>query len=85
MSAASLLLHISTLNSRVTLTQVSPPPFAEQSFNYNFEDFEYDIEASRRGLLDESTTSHLTMHSAYHRPTGQLQPTGDATEVGIYK
>lgn len=86
LSAAALLLKLSTLNTRVTLTRTTPPVFSTSQKLHD--DFEYDIEASRRGLLDESVTSNLTMQSAAYNATknvSRLQPTGDATEVGIYK
>lgn len=83
------MLKLSTLNTRVSLTRITPQTFSGKDPS-SITESDFDIEASRRGLLDESTTSHLTMNSAGHdhghKAYGStLVPTGDATEVGIYK
>lgn len=85
LSAAALLLKMGSLNSRVSLVQSA----AEDEQPYSFTEFnidEFDFESSRRGLLaDQSVRSapySIPTRRAAQRP---LEPTGDATEVGIYK
>jgi magnesium-transporting ATPase (P-type) len=89
LSAAALLLKLGTLNSRVTLLQSAPenvlPPMNNTLSGAGLD--EYDLESSRRGLLDASVKSAVSSASAPRRypGAGPLLPTGDATEVGIYK
>jgi hypothetical protein len=74
LTAAAMLLKIATLNSRVTLVAASVSDTGNRNGTMD------DVESSRRGLLaDVSTRSHSHFNSQ------SLEPSGDATEVGIYK